>query len=280
MKSPFDILGIPTPPPGKIPQSTIDLAKKAYRKLSMEHHPDRGGNEEKFKEIKQAWEQIESGKVAKEPFSGNHQTDINEILRKMREQRGAGFSQFVAPLEYVVNVNLQDAYNGFSLNVTSGSKSGVIPIPGKLPNGHRGKYKLADGTDVLVIVDIIATKFTFVSNKADNKLDNGDLIFKTGELETTIEVDALDIILGAWINTTDFLGQTFSIRIPSGFDIKRKLKVAEKGYYDWNETQQKSTEQRGNLFVKIIPIFSKPTELNKEKVNQLHDLVNANPAKS
>ena len=28
--------------------------KKAYRKLAMQHHPDKGGNEEKFKEIKDA----------------------------------------------------------------------------------------------------------------------------------------------------------------------------------------------------------------------------------
>ena len=25
--------------------------KKAYKKASMQHHPDRGGNEERFKEI-------------------------------------------------------------------------------------------------------------------------------------------------------------------------------------------------------------------------------------
>ena len=29
--------------------------KSAYKKASMQHHPDRGGNEEKFKQINEAY---------------------------------------------------------------------------------------------------------------------------------------------------------------------------------------------------------------------------------
>ena len=32
--------------------------KKNYRKLSLQHHPDRGGNEETFKKLSEAYEQI------------------------------------------------------------------------------------------------------------------------------------------------------------------------------------------------------------------------------
>ena len=44
----YEILGIPK-------TSSADEIKKTYRKLAMEHHPDKGGNAEKFKEISEAY---------------------------------------------------------------------------------------------------------------------------------------------------------------------------------------------------------------------------------
>lgn len=45
----YDLLGVDQ-------NATEDEIKKAYRKKAMEHHPDRGGDIEKFKEIKDAYE--------------------------------------------------------------------------------------------------------------------------------------------------------------------------------------------------------------------------------
>jgi curved DNA-binding protein CbpA len=36
--------------------SSQDEIKKAFRKLSLKHHPDRGGNNEKFQKINAAYE--------------------------------------------------------------------------------------------------------------------------------------------------------------------------------------------------------------------------------
>ena len=38
--------------------ASYDEIKKAYRKLALQHHPDRGGDSEKFKEISAAYEVV------------------------------------------------------------------------------------------------------------------------------------------------------------------------------------------------------------------------------
>ena len=45
----YEKLGIPK-------EASKDDIKKAFRKLSLEHHPDKGGDEEKFKEISNAYD--------------------------------------------------------------------------------------------------------------------------------------------------------------------------------------------------------------------------------
>jgi len=49
MENYYNILGVDE-------NSTTDEIKKKYRKLAMEHHPDKGGNEETFKKISEAYD--------------------------------------------------------------------------------------------------------------------------------------------------------------------------------------------------------------------------------
>jgi molecular chaperone DnaJ len=51
MENLYEVLGLSE-------NATSDEIKKTYRKLAMEHHPDKGGDEEKFKKISQAYDTL------------------------------------------------------------------------------------------------------------------------------------------------------------------------------------------------------------------------------
>lgn len=52
--NPYKILNIPQ-------DSSLEVVKKAYKKLALVHHPDKGGNSNTFLKIKEAYEEILSG---------------------------------------------------------------------------------------------------------------------------------------------------------------------------------------------------------------------------
>jgi curved DNA-binding protein CbpA len=47
----YDILGVTE-------NATQDEIKKAYKKKAVKHHPDKGGNEEEFKKISEAYDTL------------------------------------------------------------------------------------------------------------------------------------------------------------------------------------------------------------------------------
>lgn len=59
MNNLYEILGVNT-------SASMDDIKKSYRKLAMEHHPDRGGDEERFKSITDAYSVLSDNQKRRE----------------------------------------------------------------------------------------------------------------------------------------------------------------------------------------------------------------------
>jgi len=83
-KDPHEILGLKR-------GATQDEIKKAYRKLAHQHHPDKGGNPEKFKEISKAYEVLKnsgstaSGSASARGYASVYQTWRKEQVRRQEE---------------------------------------------------------------------------------------------------------------------------------------------------------------------------------------------------
>jgi curved DNA-binding protein CbpA len=84
IKSNYDILELPD-------GSSKKEIQEAFRKLALQHHTDKGGDPEKFKEIKQAYEDLKIGKKYPDTDKEKHQKskiysgdDEEEIRRRNR----------------------------------------------------------------------------------------------------------------------------------------------------------------------------------------------------
>jgi len=145
-------------------QETI---KRAYKKLAMKHHPDRGGNTDKFQEIQKAYnvlgdEQSRSQyDMEKNGFGGRefHFTTDNAFdpFSHMFGGNGSPFEQFFRQaggarrqtrnrdLNIRCNVTLKQSYTGTELEANYQLPSGkletvIIKVPAGIQSGQAIRY--------------------------------------------------------------------------------------------------------------------------------------------
>lgn len=99
---PYEILGVPK-------FSDEDVVKKAYKKLAMKHHPDKGGDPEQFKKIQTAYDKIIKGDQQQD-----EQQEFNpfDMFRNFFHQQQQANKQL-----HDIRVNLKTAYIGHELRL-------------------------------------------------------------------------------------------------------------------------------------------------------------------
>ncbi|KKT76707.1 MAG: Chaperone protein DnaJ [Parcubacteria group bacterium GW2011_GWF2_44_7] len=136
----YKILGV-----GK--SASPDEVKRAYRKLAQEHHPDKGGNPDKFKEVNEAYQ------VLSDPQKRGQYDQFGSTFEQARSQGGFGgfegfrdFSSFAEAFGGAANGNggsfgFEDLFSGVFNRATRGS--------GRAQRGGRAR-----GADIAVDIEI------------------------------------------------------------------------------------------------------------------------------
>lgn len=287
---------------GLTKSATEDEIKKAYRKLAMKYHPDRNQGEgakeaeEKFKEVQGAYDVLSDPKRKDlydrgvDPMAQPHVNDgwqqaspseMDDILNAFRRARGGGFhGGFKQMVEFQAGVTLKEAFEGFTITMRMPDGSDkLLKVPAGTPNGFRSQHDVSPQLTAVVITRIQDPNF-IVRNAAEcswhyETIDGRQtVVIETGDIETIVKVDAIDIMAGAWVNVKDFMDEMLSVRVPAGHNLAQRLRVKGKGYLHWAHDRNKPGS-RGDLYVRVVPVFTPLKDVDVKKVEDLLTQVKA-----
>jgi curved DNA-binding protein len=264
-----------------------DDIRKAYKKMSMQHHPDRGGDENQFKRVNEAYSTLKdphkraeydhSQTAGKGGFNFNNQQQhyynrspfgnadmFGNIFDDLRQQQAHRQRQQQykknKDITIAAKITLEEVLTGKELianyKLYSGKTETVnIKVPAGAQHGHRIRFQgLGDNTfkqlprgDLYVKIEIIEDPHWL--------RDNYDLYCQH-------PVNALDLITGCVIIVETIDKRQIRLQVPQGSGPNKKFKLPGYGLPNYK------TGVRGNAYVVLqpeIPVIDDPGIIRKLK---------------
>ena len=247
----YSILGVPR-------NASDQDIRKAYKKQSMQHHPDRGGDEEQFKKVNEAYSTL------KDPVK-RRQYDTPQTQHNFNSQNFRGNNPFAgSPFEDMFNqsvwgqqrqqvknrdvrlryvIELKDCFTGKGISVQYGLPSGRQEfLDVRIPQGVRnGDVVRIEGFGDDSIPNVKRGNLLLqinVTTPTDWEVDNFDLIH-------LLKINVLDLITGTdtIIHTPE--GRNVNLKIPKGTQPGTTFSITGYGIPDHK------TNRRGSIFVKV-----------------------------
>jgi len=241
--------------------------KQAYKKASMQHHPDRGGDEAKFKQINEAYSTLKDpqkrGMYDHQQNGGGQAFNFNtggfeEAMRQANAQYGNMFGQGFAnrtprnqDIHVRADITLADVITGKSVVIQYRTQTGriekvTVDIPRGAKHGDTVRYQgLGDDGHPRYPRGDLHVKIN-VKKIRNWERDKDNLITKN-------VINVFDLLLGCVIIVKTLEGKQVKVTIPKGTRIGQVFSVPGYG------VPNLQTGRRGNLYVEVdanIPVIN------------------------
>lgn len=219
MKDLYQILGVDR-------RASPDEIKQSYRRLASQHHPDKGGDKERFQEIQQAYavlsdpaqrQQYDNPQPQGMQFNFGQGFDLDQLFA-MFGQGARGHS--VRTPRLTLWIGLRDVAEGgdrtVAMQVGDTVSNVQISIPAGLSDGDTVRYPgLAPGGHDLII--------TFKIRPEPGWGRDGQ------DLSCEVDISFYDLILGGEVTIRDIRGRSLALAVPAGTQPGSLLRLRGQG---------------------------------------------------
>ena len=285
MKNYYDILGVSE-------DASNEQIKRAFKDIAKKEHPDRGGDEARFKEANEAYDTLKSTQK-------RHEYDQ---LRKFGGGHGGQHPFFNEDI-------FGDFFSGFGGDTDFNTRFSFTQGPGRTrtfrsqPRGNRNvqvrmaisikeamqnnektiNYKLPSGRDEFATVKIpagvqygVTFKFSGMGDDSIKNVDRGDLMVvmsvldsdgytrKGNDLFTEKTIDCFQAVRGHEFNLQTLEDKVIKVKVPAGTQPGTLLSIKGQGM-----PVHKTLNIRGNMYVKIHVLIPQLSSQDLKKIKDL-----------
>jgi len=204
--------------------ATQDEIKKAYRSLAMKHHPDRGGDANKFKEIEEAYRTL-SDDEKRFQYDNPNQYQFN--TSNMGDDIFTTFFGGGSPFGFGFQQQQRNTNIGANVTITLEDVLTGKTIDAEI-SFRNGQKKLVSINIPAGIEDNIQIRYPGMGDHSIPKLHPGDLIVTVRIIPHPIwrrehsnlllekEIDVWEALLGSEVTFETLEKKTLSITVPAG----------------------------------------------------------------
>ena len=288
MKDYYDILGVSE-------DATNEQVKRAFKEIAKKEHPDRGGDEARFKEANEAYDTLKNSQKRHDydtmrkfgstgTGGGQHPFFNEEIFGDFFSGFGNGDMDFNSRFNFTQGPGRARTFRSSNRGNRNVQVRMALSIKEVMTENEKTiNYKLPSGRDEYATVKIpagvqhgVTFKFDGLGDDSIKNLPRGDLMVvmsvldsdgytrKSNDLYTDKTIDCFQAVRGYEFNLRTLEDKIIKVKVPSGTQPNTILQVKGQGM-----PVHKTIGIRGNLYVKIHVLIPQLSAADLKKIKDL-----------